>query len=79
MNRIVLKSRVSKDGLLHLAVPSNVAGADEEVQVTIETVIEPAEMTPEEWRIHVLSRMGSWEGDFERPPQDWNVERDSLS
>jgi hypothetical protein len=79
MNRIVLKSRVSKDGLLQLAVPANVAGADEEVQVTIESVVERPEMSPEEWRLHVLSRVGTWEGDFERPPQDWNVERDSMS
>lgn len=79
MNRIVLKSRVSKDGLLQLNVPADVAGADQEVQVTIESVAESAEMTPEEWRLHVLSRVGTWEGEFERPPQDWNVERDPMS
>jgi hypothetical protein len=35
-------------------------------------------MTPEEWRAFVDEMAGSWQGDFERPPQgDYEV-RDSL-
>jgi hypothetical protein len=38
MNRIVMKSRVSRDGVLHLFVPVGLDEADCEVQVTVESV-----------------------------------------
>ena len=78
MNRIVLKSRVNKDGILQLNVPADVAGADEEVQVTIESTRPPSNMSQEEWRQWVLSFSGTWQGPFERPEQDFGVERDSF-
>ena len=78
MNRIVLKSRVSKDGSLQLAVPADVAGADEEVQVTIEPIVRPSDITQDEWRQWVLSFSGTWQGPFERPEQDLGPERDSF-
>ncbi|MFO0803371.1 MAG: hypothetical protein U0791_09655 [Gemmataceae bacterium] len=78
MNRMVLKSRVGKDGCVLLAVPAEVAAADQEVQVTIEPVAARPEMSPEEWRQWVLSFSGTWEGPFERPEQDYGVDRDSF-
>ena len=38
MNRIVVKSRVGSDGVLHLHLPVGQAEADKEVQVTVEPV-----------------------------------------
>jgi hypothetical protein len=38
MNRIVLKSTVSGDGVLHLALPVGAEEANREVQVTVEPV-----------------------------------------
>lgn len=38
MNRIIVKSRVSSDGVLHLHVPVGPGEADQEVQVTVESV-----------------------------------------
>ena len=49
MNRIVVKSKVSSDGVLHLALPVGLAEADREVQVTVEPVARPA-MTQAEWQ-----------------------------
>jgi hypothetical protein len=78
MTRIVVKSRVSSDGFLRLALPVGLQEADKEVQVTVDPVAGPA-MTPEEWRAWVTSLAGSWEGDFERPPQGDYEEREPLS
>ena len=78
MNRIVLKSRVSRDGILQLTVPVGASSADEEVQVTIESVVEPSEMTIEEWQRGLLELAGSWKGPFERPDQGELQERDSF-
>ena len=36
MNRIVVKSKVSSDGILHLSVPVGLEEADMEVQVTVQ-------------------------------------------
>lgn len=77
MNRMVLKSRVGKDGILQLNVPAEVAGADEEVRVTIESVA-PSPMSVEEWQKWVMSFSGTWQGPFERPVQDFGPERDSF-
>jgi len=78
MNRIVLKSKVGRDGILHLALPVGMAEVDQEVQVTIEPVVRPA-MTQDEWRAWVAAMAGTWEGDFERPPQGEYEEREPLS
>jgi hypothetical protein len=37
MTRIIVKSRVGSDGILHLDLPVGQAEADKEVQVTVET------------------------------------------
>lgn len=78
MNRLVVTSRVSSDGVLHLALPVGLEAADKEVQVTVEPV-PPAAPSPEQWRAWVQSLAGTWEGDFERPPQGDFEEREPLS
>ena len=79
MNRIVVKSKVSNDGILHLSVPVGLEEADQEVQVTVEPVALKKPMTQEEWRAWVDSMAGTWQGDFERPPQGGYEEREPLS
>jgi hypothetical protein len=78
MDRMVLKSRVSSDGILRLALPVGLEQADKEVQVTVEPV-PPAPMSQEQWRAWVQSMAGKWQGDFERPPQGEYEERAPLS
>jgi hypothetical protein len=78
MTRIVLKSKVGRDGVLHLTVPLGVEEADKEVQVTVEPVAPKPAMTQAEWAAWVKSMAGTWEGDFERPPQGELEERDPL-
>jgi hypothetical protein len=78
MNRMVVKSKVGSDGVLHLALPVGVDEADNEVQITVEPIAPKKEMTQEEWAAWVQSMGGTWQGDFERPPQDELEERDSL-
>jgi len=78
MNRIVMTSRVDRDGVLHLTLPLGAEEADREVQVTVEPV-GPPPMTPEEWRRHVLATAGKWQGDFERPEQGELEEREPLA
>jgi hypothetical protein len=78
MKRRVVTSKVGSDGVLHLALPLGVEEADKEVQVTVEPIIPQKEMTQKEWAAWVESMGGTWQGDFERPPQDRLEERDSL-
>jgi hypothetical protein len=69
MNRIVVRSKVNHDGTLHLSLPIGLEEADKEVQVTVEPCDSRTSMTQEEWRDWVVSMAGTWQGDFERPPQ----------
>lgn len=78
MNRIIVKSKVSHDGVLHLHLPVGEAAADKEVQVTVEPISSSA-MSQEEWKRIVLSTAGKWQGEFERPPQGEYEEREPLS
>ena len=66
MNRMVVKSTVSSDGILHLALPMGVDEANKEVQVTVEPAL-PVSVSREEWRELILSTAGQWQGEFERP------------
>ena len=78
MNRIVIKSKVSRDGILHLDVPVGQADADKEVQVTVES-IPSRPVSLEEWQRLVLSTAGKWQGEFERTEQgDYEI-REPLS
>lgn len=79
MDRIVLKSKVSRDGVLHLDVAVGSEDADRMVQVTIEPSTAAADWSREEWEAWVDSMAGSWQGDFERPPQGEFEDRDPLS
>lgn len=79
MKSVVLKSKVSMDGILHLSVPLGLAQADSEVQVTVEPVSNTMPMTQQEWSTWVDSMAGSWQGAFERPAQGGFESRESLS
>ena len=68
MNRIVIRSRVGRDGVLDVKVPFGVADADSEVQVTVEP-LSPTAMTQDEWRAAVMETAGKWQGELERPEQ----------
>jgi hypothetical protein len=78
MNRMVVTSRVGSDGVLHLALPVGVEEADKDVLITVELATPKKVMTQEEWGAWVDSMAGSWQGDFERPPQGELEERDPL-
>ena len=78
MNRIIVKSRVDADGVLRVSVPVGKQEADREVQVTVEPVEPKKPMTQEEWAAWVASMAGTWEGDFERPPQPPPEEREPF-
>ncbi len=58
MNRMIIKSRIGTDGVLHMTVPMSAADANREVQVTIEPVGSAA-MTLGEWRNFVHATAGS--------------------
>jgi hypothetical protein len=78
MTRIVVTSKVDRDGVLRLMLPVGAAGADQEVRVTVEPVGLPG-TSAEEWRRAVLATAGQWQGEFERPPQGDYEEREPLS
>ena len=69
MNRIVIKSKVSSDGILHLKLPVGLNEADQEVQVTVEPCTPRPAMSRDAWHAWVESMAGSWKGDFDRSPQ----------
>ena len=77
MNRMVVKSKVGSDGVLHLDLPLGDEEAEREVLVTVES--SPPAMTQEQWRAWVESMAGSWQGEFEPPPQLPLEERKPLS
>ncbi len=79
MNRIVMKTKVSKDGVVNLSVPVGLAEADHEVQVTVESMGPRLSMSQIEWSAWVDSMAGSWQGDFERPAQGDYEQREPLS
>ena len=79
MKSIVVKSKVSADGILHLSVPIGLSEADTEVKVTVEAVSSETPRTQQEWSAWVDSMAGSWEGDFERPAQGVYENRETLS
>ena len=81
MNRIVMRSKVGSDGVLHLSLPVGLVDAGEDVQVTVESCPpQPTPIqTPAEWKAWVEEMAGSWQGDFERPPQGEYEDREPLS
>jgi len=79
MNRIVVKSKVSSDGILHLSLPIGMDEAEKDVQVTVEPFAPAKPMTREQWAAWVESMAGTWQGDFQRPPQGEYEVRESLS
>ncbi|HBI43365.1 MAG TPA: hypothetical protein DDY78_10995 [Planctomycetales bacterium] len=79
MNRMVLKSKVGSDGVLHLALPVGVEEADKEVLITVEPITPKKEETQEEWEAWVDSMAGSiTDPTFIRHPQPELEERDSF-
>lgn len=78
MIRMVVKSRVGEDGVLHVEVPLGKSEANREVQVTIETGGTEA-MTQEEWRTFVKSAAGSvTDPTFQRHEQGAYERREEL-
>lgn len=63
MNRVVVKSTVSSDGVLHLSLPMGIEAANQEVQITVESPA-PVPMSQEEWQERVLSTAGKWQGEL---------------
>jgi hypothetical protein len=78
MNRIVVKSKVSSDGVLHLNLAVGQAEADKEVRVIVEPITSTP-MSQEEWRRQILSTAGQWQGEFDRPELGEYEERELLS
>ena len=79
MNRMVVKSRVGSDGVLHLALPVGPEEADKEVQVTVESITPKKEMSQEEWEAWVEATAGSIpDPTFFRHPQGEYEERDPI-
>jgi hypothetical protein len=79
MNRIVTRSKVGNDGILHLSLPDGLAEADHEVQITVESLGEKTPVPQAKCCDWVDSMAGSWEGEFQRPPQGEYEEREPLS
>ncbi len=69
MNLVILKSKVSSDGMLRLSLPLGMSEADHEVRVTVEPVATHTATSQSEWKAWVDAMAGSCQGDFERPPQ----------
>lgn len=78
MTRVVLTSKVDRDGMIHVALPRELAEANDEVNVTVESIAQPKQMTNAEWSAWVDSMAGAWHGDFERPVQGDYEEREPL-
>ncbi len=78
MTPLIVKSKISHEGILHLSLSVGLESADQEVQVTVEALPSARAMSTEQWRTWVKSMAGTWEGEFERPPQGEYEEREAL-
>ncbi len=78
MNRMVVTSTVSSDGVLHLVLPVGIEEANREVRVTVDPVL-PRPISQEEWKGLILSTAGKWQGDFRRPEQGGYEDREPLA
>lgn len=77
MKRIESEHVLDADGVLHLNLPIGAEEAGRKVVVTVRLL--PRPMTQEEYKAWVLSMAGSWQGDFERPPQGEYEVREPMS
>jgi hypothetical protein len=77
MNRMIVKSRIGTDGVLHVDIPIGAAEAGQEVQIIIEPETHRSKTQQEYWDF-LDSTAGAWQGDFERPDQGQLEERDPL-
>ncbi len=77
MNRMIVKSRVGTDGVLHVNVPIGAADANREVQVTIEPAGAPAARSRQDYLDFLQATAGAWQGEFVRPEQGVYEVRDS--
>ncbi len=79
MNRTIIKSRVSADGILHVDVPMGTAQANREVQVTIEpTDSVAAAPSRQEYLDFLRATAGAWQGEFARPVEGELEVRDPM-
>jgi hypothetical protein len=77
MNRIVVKTKISREGVLHLDLLKGLE--DREVYVTIDELSSAPKLKGQEWKDWVRSMAGSWKGDLVRPDQGHFEEREPLS
>jgi hypothetical protein len=78
MTKMIANARIGADGVLRLNLPVGLQEANRHVLVTVEPASSKKTMTQSEWESWVESMAGSWQGDFERPPQGELQERDPL-
>ena len=78
MTRTVIRSKLGKDGVLHLDVPFGASEASIDVDVTVEPVAKERLMTHEEWLAFLNRTAGAWQGEFIRPEQGEFETRDPL-
>ena len=77
MNRMMVKSKIGDDGILHLDLAIGAQEANKEVRITLEPFW-PV-LTQEEWQAHILATAGSiTDPTFERPPQLLLEDREPL-
>ncbi len=67
MNPFESEHVLDAEGVLHLDLPVGASEAGRKVRVTVTLL--PRPMSQEEYEAWVDSMAGSWQGDFERPPQ----------
>jgi hypothetical protein len=82
MTPTTMTFRSDADGVLSVVLPLGLAEANQEFRVTVEPIRKKPPMTVEqkaEWHAWVHRMAGSWQGDFERPPQGEYEEREPLS
>ena len=76
MNRMIVRSHIGTDGMLHLDIPVGTTEAGRQVQITIE--LGANTKTQQEYWDFLDATAGAWQGDFERPDQGEYEIRDPL-
>jgi hypothetical protein len=72
----ILTHRSGPDSILHLQIPVPRPGIEYEIEVVVRP--KPT-LTTADWQAWVTATAGTWQGDFERPPQMPPEERNPLS
>jgi hypothetical protein len=73
MSLLTIDTIVGPDGLVHVVVPDGFAKTNDTLRVTLEKANLSVRPDSESWQEFVDRVAGTWQGEWERPPQAYET------